>query len=62
MEISAHTMASREMALNKATTNQDILLKTREKSAELEQTQTDRETRVPEVGKQVVPGRIDIYA
>ncbi len=62
MEISATTLANRELSLNRANVGQDILQRTLEKSDEAKQLQeADKpvEVRKPEGDKQ---GRIDLYA
>ncbi|MBU0945158.1 MAG: hypothetical protein KJ804_11175 [Proteobacteria bacterium] len=59
MEISASSMAAREMTLNKANVEQDILQKTLEKA---EQSQQSDATKPVEQVTADNQGRIDFYA
>lgn len=59
MEIGASSMAAREMALNKANVEQDILQKTLEKTEQSQQSNTTKPVEQVDSDKQ---GRIDFYA
>ena len=62
MEVNMNGMASREMSLYKQNTNQEILQKTLEKTAEIKPRQQAGEPRaVDKVGGRK-QGKIDLYA
>ena len=62
MDINSSTMATREINLNRANTEQDILSKTLVKAEEGEQTRKAAEPKAPEGPKSSKQGRIDLYA
>jgi hypothetical protein len=62
MEINSSTMAAREISLNRANSDQDILSKTLAKAEEGEQTRKASEPKAPEGPKSSKQGRIDLYA
>ena len=62
MEVNMNGMASREMSLYKQNTNQEILQKTLEKTAEIKQRQQAGEPRVVDQVRGQKQGKIDLYA
>jgi len=62
MEVNMNAMASREMSLNKQNTNQEILQKTLEKTAEIKQRQHAGEPRAIDQVRSEKQGKIDLYA
>jgi hypothetical protein len=62
MEVNMNGMASKEISLYKQNTDQDILMKTLEKSAEIKQRQQAGEPRVIDKVRGEKQGNIDLYA
>jgi hypothetical protein len=62
MEINMDVMTKREMSLLKQNTDQEILQKSLEKSAEIKQKQQAGEPRVVDQVRGQKQGRIDLYA
>lgn len=62
MEVNMSGLAAREVSLNKATTEQDILQKTLAKTQEVLKTQEPGEPRPVEQTGSQKQGRIDLYA
>jgi len=62
MEINSSSMAAREMALNRANTDQDILSQTLAKTEEGEHKREASEPKAPEAPQSSKQGRIDLYA
>jgi len=61
MEINMDMMSKREMSLLKQNTNQEILQKTLEKTAEIKQQQQAGEPRIIDQVRGEKQGRIDLY-
>jgi hypothetical protein len=62
MEINMSGMANREISLNRQNTDQDILLKTLEKTAEIKQRQQAGEPKTIDQVRSEKQGKIDLYA
>lgn len=62
MEIQMNGMANREISLNRQNTDQDILLKTLEKTEEIKQRQKAGEPQTVDRVRDGKQGRIDLYA
>ncbi len=62
MEVNMSGLATREMALNKANTEQEILQKTMAKAQEVQKPQEAGEPRPVEQTGSEKQGRIDLYA
>jgi hypothetical protein len=62
MEVNMNVSASREMSLYKQNTDQEILLKTMEKTEEIKQRQQAGEPRVIDKARGEKQGNIDLYA
>jgi hypothetical protein len=62
MEVNMNALASREISLNKQNTNQDILQKALEKTAEIKQKQKTGEPRAINKVRDQKQVKIDLYA
>jgi hypothetical protein len=62
MEVNMNVSASREMSLYKQNTDQEILLKTMEKTEEVKQKQQAGEPRVIDKVRGEKQGSVDLYA
>lgn len=62
MEVNMNVMANKEISLNRQNTDQEILLKTLEKTADIKQRQQAGEPRTVDQAGGEKQGKIDLYA